>query len=144
MFDGRSIPEKARKNGGEPLKIAEKESRILVTGSSQMVLDPIVQVVARLHRAGDIAANQAFILNTVDWLVREKDLIAIRAKGVENPRLKEISPGKRNAVKYVNILAWPLLFILAGVLRWAVRSRRSKTVEGAVPSTNKEKPKTGR
>jgi ABC-2 type transport system permease protein len=126
-FDGKPLPPAAKDAGeGAVLKTGEKSGRILVAGSSQMVLDPIVNVLARLHRAGDIAANQAFLLNTVDWMTQEKDLIEIRAKGVEVPRLKDMKDSTRNLVKWGNILAWPLLLIVLGVVRWVRRSKRGR------------------
>jgi gliding-associated putative ABC transporter substrate-binding component GldG len=133
-FESRPVPASV-KTGGEPQvkNRADKESRILVAGSSQMALDPIVAVLARLHRAGDLAANQAFILNSIDWLTQEQDLIEIRAKGVENPRLGEISDSTRNLVKYGNILAWPLLFVVLGIARWAIRSRKGRGGKAAAP-----------
>jgi gliding-associated putative ABC transporter substrate-binding component GldG len=140
FFESRPVPA-AVKGAGEPevKKRADKEGRILVAGSSQMTLDPIVAVLARLHRAGDLAANQAFLLNSIDWLTQEQDLIEIRAKGVENPRLNEISDSTRNLVKYGNILAWPLLFVVLGVVRWAIRSRKGRGVRAAAPA---EKPRS--
>jgi len=126
FFNGKEIPEKAKAGNKEKLNQAIKKGRILVAGSSQMVLDPIIQVLSRLHRSGDLPANQVFMLNTVDWLVQDEDLIAVRAKGVENPRLREVSPATRDFVKYGNIFAWPLLLIFAGIIRWVVRAKRGK------------------
>ncbi|MFH1438622.1 MAG: Gldg family protein, partial [Pseudomonadota bacterium] len=142
FYDGKPLPSVAQEGGqagAVPVDFitkAEKPGRILVSGSSQMVLDPITNVLMRLHRAGDIAANQAFLLNTVDWLTQDEDLIAIRAKGVENPRLDDVEDGTRNWVKYGNIIAWPLLFVVFGLVRWVVRSRRGRGAPSSRPASS--------
>jgi hypothetical protein len=89
-----------------------------------MVIDPVVQILQRLHGAQERSANLAFIINTVDWLTANQGLIAVRGKGVENPRLNIEKESTRTLLKYGNIIGWPLLVIAIGLVRWGLRSRR--------------------
>jgi ABC-type uncharacterized transport system involved in gliding motility auxiliary subunit len=128
FFAGRDLSEIAGEGVEEDLSegFLEKteQGRVLVAGSSQMVLDPVVQILAKLHGARERSANLAFGVNTVDWLSASQGLIEVRSKGVENPRLNIEEESTRNLLKYGNILAWPLLAIAIGLVRWAARSRK--------------------
>lgn len=117
------------------IETSKKPGRMLVAGSSQMVLDPVVQILAKLHGARERAANLAFASNTVDWLTARQGLIEVRSKGVENPRLNIEDEGTRQLLKYGNILAWPLLVIALGLIRWAMRVRKRGTAAQASPAT---------
>ncbi|MBX3268764.1 MAG: GldG family protein [Sandaracinaceae bacterium] len=62
---------------------SEREVRILVAGSGAMLRDEFLPQEERA-RAG---SGVALALNAVDWLAGDADLIAIRAKNVEDPAL---------------------------------------------------------
>jgi gliding-associated putative ABC transporter substrate-binding component GldG len=122
---------------------AKQPGRILLAGSSQMVLDPVVQILQKLHGARDRSANLAFAVNTVDWLTASQGLIEVRGKGVENARLNIEDESTRNLLKYGNILLWPLLVVAVGLIRWAIRSRkRGALLEASSEPGARKQPET--
>jgi ABC-type uncharacterized transport system involved in gliding motility auxiliary subunit len=130
FFEGKDLPKPQAQEGELPEDLSqgfiakrEKPGRILVAGSGQMVIDPVVQILQKLHGARERSANLAFTINTVDWLTANQGLIAVRGKGVENPRLNIEKDSTRQLLKYGNILGWPLLVIAIGLARWGLRAR---------------------
>ncbi|MCF7826142.1 MAG: GldG family protein [Candidatus Marinimicrobia bacterium] len=77
-----------------------------------------------------VPTSLTFLLNTVDWLHDRNGLISIRSKNVQPSQLDEMTAGKRQALKWVNILLAPMLIVLFGVIRWYIR-RKSKNLAGA-------------
>jgi ABC-type uncharacterized transport system involved in gliding motility auxiliary subunit len=67
--------------------------------------------------------NLSFALNSADWLVQDEALIAIRSRDRRPPRLLFTNPGIQAAVKYANLIIWPAMIGLYGLLR-LVRRRR--------------------
>jgi ABC-type uncharacterized transport system involved in gliding motility auxiliary subunit len=66
-------------------------------------------------------SNLTFMLNAVDYLTQEQGLIAIRAKQVEDPEIRQITDGKKVLAKWGNILGLPILFAAFGFVRWRMR-----------------------
>jgi ABC-type uncharacterized transport system involved in gliding motility auxiliary subunit len=66
---------------------ATRKARILVIGTAAVLRD---EFLPRPGRDGtrDLTGALALALNAVDWLAQDSDLIAIRAKNVEDPALK--------------------------------------------------------
>ncbi|MFK7987884.1 MAG: GldG family protein [Sandaracinaceae bacterium] len=60
------------------------EVRVLVAGSGAVLRD---QFLPSRQRAGQMTGGLAFALNAVDWLAADSDLIAIRAKNIEDPAI---------------------------------------------------------
>ncbi|MBC7792509.1 MAG: ABC transporter permease, partial [Clostridia bacterium] len=90
--------------------------RILVAGGSAFIQDQF---------GGK--ANEAFILNMVDWLVMDEAMLSVRSRGLAAAPLEEISDGGRNAMKLANIVGLPFAFVAFGLVRWRLREgRRSK------------------
>ncbi|MBW2260879.1 MAG: GldG family protein [Deltaproteobacteria bacterium] len=140
FFDGKDLPKPSAEAGALPEDLSagfvarrEKPGRILVAGSGQMVIDPVVQILQKLHGARERSANLAFTVNTVDWLTANEGLIAVRVKGVENPRLNIEKESTRTLLKYGNILGWPLLVIAIGLAYWSLRTRRRSERKEASP-----------
>jgi hypothetical protein len=147
FFEGKDLPKPEAQEGALPEDLSQgfvarrdRPGRILVAGSGQMVIDPVVQILQKLHGARDRSANLAFTINTVDWLTANQGLIAVRGKGVENPRLNIEKEGTRTLLKYGNILGWPLLVIAIGLARWGLRSRRRADKKPAAAEKEKEEP----
>lgn len=74
---------------------ATKKVRVLVVGSSTFLRDEL-QPPAGPDGQRQLNEAISFALNAVDWLAQESDLIAIRAKSVEDPKL-EVPTGLREA-----------------------------------------------
>ncbi len=66
---------------------ATRTARVLVVGTAAVLRD---EFLPRPGRDGtrDLTSALALALNAVDWLAQDSDLIAIRAKNVEDPALK--------------------------------------------------------
>ena len=71
--------------GGDDVH-SEGEARVLVVGTSTVIRDEFLPQEGQLSDA-DLAGAMAFALNSVDWLAQDSDLIAIRAKSIEEPAL---------------------------------------------------------
>jgi len=101
-----------------PPRLTEgEETRIFVIGNGSFFDDNSAQ-----DRMGRFEQNFVFFRNLVDWLAQDEDLIAIRAKGnLYNPFTKVLSDKNRATVTVVNIIALPVMVIIAGVLRWWTR-----------------------
>ncbi|NLO91874.1 MAG: GldG family protein [Elusimicrobia bacterium] len=70
--------------------------------------------------------NFIFLLNLMDWAAQEQALVDIRAKASSFHPLRELSPVRKKAVRYVIVLLPPLLAALSGLLVWHLRRRRNK------------------
>ena len=69
------------------LEASNGEVRVLVAGSSGVLRDEFLPP-ANQGRPRDLGALMALALNSIDWLAAESELIAIRAKNVEDPKLQ--------------------------------------------------------
>ncbi|MDH3498009.1 MAG: Gldg family protein [Gemmatimonadota bacterium] len=97
--------------------------RLVVVGSDEFAAD------RQLRSAPE---NGVFVLNAVDWLAQDEALIAIRSKDRRPPPLA-LTEGRRNAVKYANVVGMPVLVALGGLVRLLARrrtTRRSYTPAG--------------
>lgn len=65
---------------------SDGEARVIVVGTSTVIRDEFLPQEGQLSDA-DLAGAMAFALNSVDWLAQDSDLIAIRAKSIEEPAL---------------------------------------------------------
>lgn len=63
---------------------AAREVRVLVSGSASMLRD---EFLPQQQHGGQMTGALALALNAVDWLAQDQDLIAIRAKNIEDPTL---------------------------------------------------------
>ena len=123
---GQSPPADAGES--EHLDESRRPGRIRVVGDSDF-LRPVF--VGSQRRPQHAPSNLTFMMNALDWLAEDEDLIEIRAKRLEDPSLPELSDSKRNWIKWGNILAWPVLFLVFGGARWSMRRRRRELVEQA-------------
>lgn len=67
---------------------SEREVRVLVVGTSTMMRDEFLPPADRVSDA-ELAGAMAFALNAIDWLAQDSDLIAVRAKSIEDPPIDE-------------------------------------------------------
>ena len=92
-------------------------SRILVANGHAFVLDPFMS-----------KGNQSLAMNLMDWLLLDEALLAVRSRGLDASPLEEISDGRRNTLKYLNMIGLPLSFVLFGLGRWRLREARRSRV----------------
>lgn len=68
---------------------AKKPTRVLVVGTANFMRDEFLpQAGPQGGGQRELGAALAFALNAVDWLAQDSDLIAIRAKNIEDPPLE--------------------------------------------------------
>ena len=90
--------------------------RLIVVGNSEFVADD------QLRSAPE---NLTFVLNAIDWLSQDESLIAIRSKDRTPPPLV-LTEGKRNVVKYANLIGLPIVVILVAIARLLGRRRMTR------------------
>jgi ABC-type uncharacterized transport system involved in gliding motility auxiliary subunit len=98
-----------------PVTVAEKagaerrgpRARIVVFGDSDFASNQFV----------DVAGNGDLFMNTISWLVRERDKITIRPKTARYRPL-ELAPGDEFWLRWVYWLVLPVVPMVAGVLVW--------------------------
>jgi gliding motility-associatede transport system auxiliary component len=112
----------------EVLQESQKPGRLLVVGDSDLLQDTVVGLMQRMQQT-EQPSNLVFGANAVDWLTQEQGLIAVRAKNVEDPDLREVSDQKKVLYKWGNIFAWPILFGLYGFVRSELRKKRRAAVK---------------
>ena len=91
-----------------------KDGRIVVIGDVDIARDDVLR---RFQGDG------LFLLNAVDWLVQDEDLIQIRSKSLDARSLDPLSDAARAQWKWGNLLAAPLVLLIAGIVTWRLRRR---------------------
>jgi ABC-type uncharacterized transport system involved in gliding motility auxiliary subunit len=66
--------------------------------------------------------NVNLLVNAVDWMSDDTGLIELRTRGITSRMLDQIEDGKKNFLKWLNVLLPVLLIIVYGVIR-AQRNR---------------------
>lgn len=110
----------------EHLAESRGPGRLLVVGDADFLN---IAYVGSNRRPRHSASNLTFMMNALDWLAEDEDLIEIRAKRLEDPSLPDMTDAKRNWIKWGNIIAWPVLFLLFGVARWSWRKKSRQQLE---------------
>ncbi len=90
--------------------------RVVLVGNMEFATDRYL---------GNAPDNATFALNAVDWLAQDEALISIRSRDRTPPRLLFSSPALQQGVKYANLIVFPLLVALFGVIRLLSRRRRA-------------------
>ena len=73
--------------------------------------------------------NHIFILNSVDYLIGDQDLIALRSREITSRPLQDISDGSKRTWKWANIITPSLLIIGFGLIRMRRQKSRSDVLE---------------
>ena len=76
--------------------------------------------------------NMTFFANIVDYLADDAGLITIRSKDTALLPLDPLSDGTKKTLKYINVLAPPLIVAAYGLFRWRKRAFFRKTFEAQV------------
>ncbi|MCD6326313.1 GldG family protein [bacterium] len=106
----RRTPEKAQ----EVLQESPPETKIVVIGGSFLVNNEF------LNR---YRANLLFVQNLIDVMTLGQGLVGIRARGMDERPLDEVSEGTKSWAKYGNMIGIPILVILFGLVRYYLRRR---------------------
>jgi ABC-type uncharacterized transport system involved in gliding motility auxiliary subunit len=88
-------------NSGNP----KNSGRFVAIGSSGFVTNGMI----------GFQANRDLALNAVNWLSSDEDLISIRPKEAEDRRLN-VTQRQMNGFFYADIIAFPVLLILGGIV----------------------------
>ncbi|MEA2097009.1 MAG: GldG family protein [Candidatus Cloacimonadota bacterium] len=93
--------------------------KILLVSDSDFIIE---------NAGAGISGNRDFVLNAVDYMVSEGTLIEIRSRETQFTPLKEIKPGTKKIIKWINILFPSLLLILLGILHYRKELKRRKHI----------------
>ena len=116
--DGAAVPRVIDQNTYE----GAPAGRVVVVGDSDFLVDQFLR---------SLPENMVFALNAVDWLTQTEALLGIRAKTPTPRPLIFESNLQMQAVKYINLIGVPLLFVLFGVIRLLRRRRLTRKEYGA-------------
>lgn len=94
--------------------------QIILVSDSEFLLD---------DGGGASPENHVFVLNTVDYLMGDRELIALRSREITNRPLKEISDDTKRTWKWVNIILPSLLIIAFGFFRMRRNKRQASILE---------------
>lgn len=127
-FEDSSSNEQSHPTGIERLEVGEKTGKLIVVGDSDFMNPLYLSWLGRLHGGDGLPSNLMFLLNIMDWLVEDEDLIKVRSKQIEEPQLKAVENKVKAIVKWGNVIVWPFLFGMFGLLRWRYRLNLKKIV----------------
>ena len=78
---------------------------------------------------GSSPENQIFIMNAADYLLGDKELIALRSREITTRPLKPLEDDEKSRWKWINILTPSILVIGFGFIRMRREKNRSKILE---------------
>ena len=78
---------------------------------------------------GSAGENHIFIMNAVDYLLGDRELIALRSREITSRPLEELEDGTKSRWKWINILLPSILIIGFGFIRLNRENSRSKVLE---------------
>jgi ABC-type uncharacterized transport system involved in gliding motility auxiliary subunit len=73
--------------------------------------------------------NHIFMMNSVDYLIGDRDLIALRSREITSRPLEEISDETKKTWKWVNIILPSFIIVGFGLIRMRTQKRRSSVLE---------------
>jgi len=94
--------------------------QIILVSDSEFLLD---------DGGGASPENHVFVLNAVDYLMGDRELIALRSREITNRPLKEISDDAKRTWKWVNIVLPSLLIVAFGFYRMRWKKRQASILE---------------
>ena len=95
-------------------------SQLVLVGDSEFLSD---------QGGGASPENHIFVMNSVDYLIGDKDLIALRSREITSRPLEEVSDEAKKTWKWVNIMLPSLLIVGFGLVRMRQQKRRSSVLE---------------
>ena len=101
-------------------KIAgENNSKLIVIGDGDFAVNGQGQQAQQLQ-----PDNVNLLVNSVDWLSDDTGLIELRTRGVTSRMLSQVEDGKKNLLKWLNVLLPVLLILMYGL----IRSQRNRMI----------------
>ena len=95
-------------------------TQIILVGDSEFMSD---------EGGGRSPENQIFVMNSIDYLIGDKDLIALRSREITSRPLQEIADPARKSWKWFNILTPSFLIVVFGIFRMRRQKARSSVLE---------------
>jgi gliding-associated putative ABC transporter substrate-binding component GldG len=95
-------------------------SQIIFVADSQFLLD---------EGGGMSPENHVFVMNAADYLLGDRELIALRSREITSRPLAEISDREKQTWKWINIVLPSLLIVIFGFVRMRQQKRRAKWLE---------------
>ncbi len=108
--------------GARSEKVSENGimSQVVLVGDSEFLSD---------QGGGMSPENHIFVMNSVDYLIGDRDLIALRSREITSRPLEEVSDEAKKTWKWINIVLPSLLIVGFGLVRMRQQKRRSSVLE---------------
>ena len=91
----------------------------------------------RMGQIGEIVnANIPFLRDSLDWSVKNDELVAIRGKVYSRRPISRVNAGTEQFLRFANLLGVPLLFLGLGGVHLVVRRRRQQALRA--PAISKD------
>ena len=104
----------------EFLNSSEIVNQVILVSDSEFMAD---------NGGGRSPENHIFILNSIDYLIGDQDLIALRSREITSRPLQDITDASKKTWKWINISAPSLLVIGFGLVRMRRQKNRSNVLE---------------
>ena len=98
------------------------------TGLSQLILISDSKFLAD-DGGGAAPENHIFVMNAADYLLGDKELIALRSREITNRPLEELEDEEKARWKWINILLPSILVVGFGFIRLKRENSRAKVLE---------------
>ena len=95
-------------------------SQLIIVSDSKFMMD---------DGGGAAPENHIFIMNAADYLLGDKELIALRSREITNRPLEELEDEEKARWKWINILLPSILVVGFGFIRLKRENSRSKVLE---------------
>ena len=95
-------------------------SNIIAVSDSKFISD---------NGSGASPENHIFLLNAIDYLMGDRELIALRSREITTRPLQEIDNASKSTWKWINMLLPSILIIAFGVFRFRNENKRSDFLE---------------
>lgn len=116
---------------------ASQPSRVVVISSSALTTPQMLS-------PGTRTPNSTFLLNTVDYLNGAPGFADLRSKGLGVPRLDDVGPTARAAIRWTNTILVPLLIAAIGLVVWMFRRAHARSIRAALDDTPQRTTEDGR
>jgi ABC-type uncharacterized transport system involved in gliding motility auxiliary subunit len=99
-----------------------KPGKIFILASSDMIKDNLLDKEGR-------GVNDIFVMNILDYLNEQEGVARLRSKQQRFTPLNETGAFTRTAVKAFNIVGLPVVVVFFGLVVWARRTHRKKSIQ---------------